>query len=690
MKTIHVMMLLAAVALHAAAQTGTEDEDVPQPVTYVQKVVPQGIDNYQAGFYYYNGKSVYNMRSYAIASGTEIGSLKVNPAGSSYAYIDTKKERSTVHVNDLWTAKKELGEIKDDNFNATAIAYSADSKRLYVGCSDDTLRIYDSKSFIKNRQLPLTLTALRLDASANGYFLVASNANTATVMNIETGNVRKALTYNADIKDIAFSANSALMAVLTADGKCYIYDTKSFELTHNYEAMGTAEGCFFHPENKYLAVVTGDSRIAIVNILNEKDRDYVDATETGITYVSFVKNTDEGIYLVYNTASSIVFYPMFELTPNRQQLLRNELAERMEEWTKRMDGESLEDYNNRVNDETRMAQISLFEMEIATRMADNLLSMSEISLGSYNQEMGVLTLDFDNMPSIYLSVAASELTDFMDVNALQFTNSKYCINANDEFELVYTEVVNTKNGQTYIFDNTERKSLAFLESDDSFIPLSQMQMSQMEEMKLEEIRNNIMTAARDKNIISDHTNIDVSTKIVTDYDADGKRIMNYEVGVSYTVDQEYSAKDDFASGKFKTEESAAAVAMLNVVKEALEGDLSKYVVNGKQVKVMVSGTADATPFRSTMAYDGTYGDYEREPVYKGAQLTNITVTKATGISDNDQLAFLRAMGVKNYMVKNIPSLSTMKATYDASIEVSEKAGSQYRRIGVQLTFIDAF
>ena len=264
------------------------------------------------------------------------------------------------------------------------------------------------------------------------------------------------------------------------------------------------------------------------------------------------------------------------------------------------------------------------------------------------------------------------------------------MNDKDEFELVYTEVTNPKTGNKYVFDNRERKSLAFLESDENFVPFAQLQTSQMEELKLEEIKNNILKNAKDKNIISDHTSIDVRTKVANATDAAGKKITNYEVAVSYTVDEAFSSKDDFAAGKFKCEDSKAAQAMLAVVKQALENDLSKYMVAGKQVKVMVTGMADATPFSRTVAYDGCYGDFEREPVYKDGALSNITVTKATGMSDNDQLAFLRAMGVKDFIVKNIPSLSNMKTSFDTSIDVSKKSGSQYRRIGVQFTFMDAF
>lgn len=556
--------------------------------------------------------------------------------------------------------------------------------------SDGKVHVFDAKSNVEVAAFDASVQANRMAASTNNYYVALAKDNDVEVMNVEARSRRALLQQNAEVKDVAFSANSKWMAVLTADGQCNVYDTRTFQVTYHYEALGAAESCFFHPENKYLAVVTGDQRVAIINLLNEKDRHYVDAQNPGVTYVNFVRNADKGVYLVYNTKNSIVFNPVFFLSPNRQEILKNELQSRMAEWMKRMDGESLDDFNARVNDETRMKQMRLFETEIATRMAENLLTTSEVKVGNYNQEMGMLTLDFNTMPSIYLSVPAAQLDDFMDPGALQFSNTKYCVNDKDEFELVYTEVTNPKTGNKYVFDNRERKSLAFLESDENFVPFAQLQTSQMEELKLEEIKNNILKNAKDKNIISDHTSIDVRTKVANATDAAGKKITNYEVAVSYTVDEAFSSKDDFAAGKFKCEDSKAAQAMLAVVKQALENDLSKYMVAGKQVKVMVTGMADATPFSRTVAYDGCYGDFEREPVYKDGALSNITVTKATGMSDNDQLAFLRAMGVKDFIVKNIPSLSNMKTSFDTSIDVSKKSGSQYRRIGVQFTFMDAF
>ena len=679
--------LLCCVQNIMAQGESEEKGDVVYKLTHV----PVCLDNYQSGFYYSDGGKVFTMRNFPSAIASHVLSLKVSPAGVSYSFINEEGGKRSVNVYDLWKPKNLIAAISADSFVPTSLCYSADSRSLYVSSMDGTLYGFETSGFKQTLAMSATVAADRLVASPNGYFVAAGGGNEVEVLNVEGRSVRTKLAFGGVVKDVEFSANSQYMAVLTDDGKCNIYDTATFNVLYSYTSLGTAESCFFHPDNKYIAVVTGDQRVAIINMLNEKDRRYVDSAESGVKLVKFVEDVDKGVYMAYNTGSSIVFNPVFYLSPNRMKQLTDELNSRMDEWMKRMDGESLEDYNARVNEQTRAEYAKMLEMEIATRMADNLMSMSEVSLGNYNPEMGMLTLDFNNMPSIYLSVPQDQLGDFMDPGDLQFNNNKYIINANDEYELVYSEVTNTKTGQTYVFDNQERKSLDFLTSDDNFIPFAQAQASAMEEMGLENIMENVMTNAKQQAELTDHTKIDVKTRVEKDTDADGNPISNYRVSVSYTVDKEFSAKEDFASAIYKTEQSKAALAMLEVVKQALEGDLAKYVVPGKKVNIMITGMADAVPFSRTVAYDGSYGDFVNEPVYDGkGGMSNVTILKAEGMNQNEQLAFLRATGVKRYLQKNVPSLSSMDCKYETTVNVSDKAGSEYRRIGVEFVFVDAF
>ena len=71
-------------------------------------------------------------------------------------------------------------------------------------------------------------------------------------------------------------------------------------------------------------------------------------------------------------------------------------------------------------------------------------------------------------------------------------------------------------------------------------------------------------------------------------------------------------------------------------------------------------------------------------------MSNITVTQASGITENEQLAFLRAEGVREYISHRIPAFKSMNTDYRQYIEVTEGKGGEFRRINVEFTFIDAF
>ncbi len=221
------------------------------------------------------------------------------------------------------------------------------------------------------------------------------------------------------------------------------------------------------------------------------------------------------------------------------------------------------------------------------------------------------------------------------------------------------------------------------------MPLELVQRSNMEEMKLMEIRENVLEEAKTQNIVSDHTQIAVKTGIVPAVDADGEKIMNYEIGFSYNVEKGFSAQEDFAPGKYHTDRSGAAMSMVEIIKKAFEGEFAQYVKAGKKVRIVVTGMADNLPITGRIPYDGAYGEFVNEPVY-GEDLYALTVTNATGITKNDQLAFLRAAGVKHCVAREVAELQQMDVDYEYHVKLLDKAGGEYRRISVDFTFIDAF
>lgn len=683
-----ILFLLCSLCLpQLSAQTTNNEER--QKYVYPQKVSPTGIDNYLFSTYYYNGKKTYNLRNSVLSNSDMISAMKINPAGSSFAIVQTKGKKSSVTVYDLWMANKVKHEFEED-MTPVSLCYAPDAKSLVISGDNKELLFFDTRQYALQSKMEIPFVAENIAISSNNYFIAASNGNTLDIWNLQTKELRKSIEADDKINCFTFSADNNLLAVLTADGKLNTYDTRTFFILQSYDAMGTAKYCYFHPEGKYIAIITGDNRISILNLMDETDREYIDNAEGGITDARFLKNGKGEIFLAYNTVNSITYELMSKLSPNYTKLMSDELSDRMNTWMKMMPGETLEEYNLRVNDETRTEQMKLFEQEIATRMADNLIEKSEVTLGNYNPTDNVLALEFNTMPTIYLDVPTEEVSDFMNPGDLEFRNAKYGLTKNDKFELIYADVYNKASGKTYKYDNLDRESFDYMKSDDNFIPLNLVQQSNMDEIKLQEIKESIMNMAKQQKTISDHTKISVDAGIASETDANGKKIMNYNINFSYEVEQGFSAQEDFGPGKYATDQSGAAMSMLAIMKTAFEKDFAQYVQAGKKLRVKITGMADASPINGKIAYNGVYGEYTNEPVYKDNDLSNITVTKESGITQNDQLAFLRAVGVKEYLLQNIPAFSKMNSDYNYYIEVTKEKGSEYRRISVAFTFVDAF
>ena len=208
---------------------------------------------------------------------------------------------------------------------------------------------------------------------------------------------------------------------------------------------------------------------------------------------------------------------------------------------------------------------------------------------------------------------------------------------------------------------------------------------------MQEIKQAVVEEKKQEQLITENTQIDVNTEVLPDVDANGNKIYNYKVSYQYEViNKEFSAKEDFPSGGYNIERSNAAMSLMKIIKDAFEGDFSKYLSEGKQVKVIITGSADASPIRGRIAYNNQYGEFVDEPYYKDGNLDNITVTKATGITSNEQLALLRAAGVKDYIEKNVTTLQNTDNQYEFHVEVAKERGGEFRRINVGFVIVDAF
>ena len=677
--------------LTAIAQEDTEAPAIKRDYSFKSKQPLKQIESLYSAIMAATPKGVQNTLGLElIASKDSIKRMALNPTGINVALV--KKNKKGIYYLETYSTDGE--ESKLMTFDAKhlgipyAAAYTPDARQLVVATDNGTY-LFETKKF---RQIGEAQAFSNhpdmLVFSPNAYFLAAAGDKKVEVMNFEDKTMRRTLNPGENITDVVFSKSSEEMALLTDDGMVEIYDTRTFNVKMMIEDLDNGYACDFNFDGKYLAVAANDDKVTVVNLLKPEDRIIMDTPEAKISDVLFIVDSNDNPVLAASTQNGIRARRL-QLEPYYAKLVSDEVDMKMSEWLKKMPNETMEEYQLRVNDETRAKQRRLFEDEISTSLAGNLTAMSTVSLGSYDAENEVLAVNFDNMPTIFLPIPREDLGAIDSANDFEISEQQYGLLGDDSFELIYAKFTNKKTGAEYIYDNVNRKPMEFM-NNDNIVSIELVQQQMMEEIKLEELKEQVVQEAKKDNIISDHTQIAVNSEVIPEYDANGNKIMNYNVNFTYNVDPEFSAQEDFAPGKYRAEQSGAASSMLNIVKNAFEGDFSNYIKSGKRLNVKISGTADASPIRNTIAYDGAYGDIENEPIYQDNKMSAMTVTQKDGIKSNEQLAFLRAYGVKEFLENNVAGLNEMDTRYTYNIGVSEGKGSEFRRITVEFTFVDAF
>lgn len=620
-----------------------------------------------------------------------ITSFQVSPTGVSFFVVEKGKKKSTAQLYS--TSEKERSSASFDvkKFGVPVCAvYYPDARQLAIATSNNGILIADSRklqAFAKLPKIPAVPTEMII--SPNAYFLAAVCGEKCYIFNLEQKTLRTTIDAGERITDVAFSPNNDDMGILTADGVLSIYNVRTFDLRKMVDDLGDGLAFDYNLDGKYVGVATSTNEITIVNLLNNSDRDVIDIDGNNIADIKFISDADNNTIMAYGMANAVDALRMHRLKPFYNRLIADETDKMMDEWLKMMPGETMDQYKTRISDEARAKQRAMFEYEISTELAGNLLAQSNISVGSYDRANQILAVELSNMPTIFIPVPENEVTAFSNSSDISIDDVLFGIMPDDSFEIVYAKVNNKANGKSYIYDNLERKSMNFIQSE-NMISIEVLQQQQMEELKLQELREQVLREAKQANVISDHTNISVNSRVVPDYDADGNNILNYEVNVTYEVEPGFSAQEDFGPGKYHINESGAASSMAKIVKEAFEGDLKQYFDNSKSLRVKIVGSADATPILNGINYDGSFGDFEDEPVYVDGQLSALSIAGGKLMKENPQLAFARALSVKDYLEKSVAGYNDINKNYRYEVNVSQDKGSEFRRITATFTFVDAF
>ena len=359
-----------------------------------------------------------------------------------------------------------------------------------------------------------------------------------------------------------------------------------------------------------------------------------------------------------------------------------EVGNRMNVWMKRMKGESKTDYMNRLSDEGIKTQRLEYSKSVSTEMAGNRANATIKDL-QYSSNSQLLGVEFEDMPSITLAVPKSDIKDIKGTKDLQFTNTVYDLNPGDQFEVIYTDVINPATGKKYTYIKT--RDAKFVKTE-GYTPLAAVQEEMVNGQRLKQAANtNAAKEVKSKEVPVDNTIITVQTERTPK--PNGKA--DYKVIYNYDVKEGFSVSNDFAPGKYEAERCKASNALLKVINESLAGEFAPYVKSGYTVNIKYQGSADASPINGKIAYNGKYGDIKDQPVNINGQTQNLSVTRAGGITSNEQLSLLRAISVKNYILKNVKALKDMTVEDSFNVEVSPNEGPQFRRVSVEFLFPDA-
>lgn len=371
------------------------------------------------------------------------------------------------------------------------------------------------------------------------------------------------------------------------------------------------------------------------------------------------------------------------ITPTLSEQRDMAVSDRMKTWMKRMKGESRADYMARTTDEAIETQRLAFGRDFATETA---MTRGQGIVGGnarYNEGIQALAIDpSDNMPSIFLSMPKSD-AEKLDVKNLRFENTKYEITTDNKYEIIYTEALDTKTGQKYIYN----KANATLDAESGFIALGDYQLKAQEAALM---ANNAQLAVQTNAAqqVDEKTYNLKNTSVVREVQSttNPNGTSDYTVSYKYSVKDEFSVNDDFPVGQYDAEKTAASRAMLNLIKKQMEEDFAKYIAAGKSVEIVYRGTADAKPIKNGIPYNGKYGDIKSQPVTVNGKPEALSVTKAAGITSNKQLSLLRAISVQKYINKNVTSLKDMNVKESYNVEVFPNEGGQYRRVSVDFIF----
>lgn len=210
--------------------------------------------------------------------------------------------------------------------------------------------------------------------------------------------------------------------------------------------------------------------------------------------------------------------------------------------------------------------------------------------------------------------------------------------------------------------------------------------------EMQRTAENLLTALPNNEKLYDESYMTVEAELIDTVYTDGTLHLDLLYRISYNCRHLEGWTDDYPLGAFDVDSSNSCRAICRLTKRFVETTLRDVATAGREVDITISSSADGTEFTTQMPYDGRYGDFRYCPTTFNGERIRISVDRATGISNNCQLAYLRTQSVKAFLEENIEVLKKTRNRYQFVTQSYKDSINThyYRRSSIEIRFYDVF
>jgi len=622
--------------------------------------------------------------------------ITYSPTG---AYVATGNKRGIIN---LWAkegnAAEKVRTIRKHGDKITSLGFNPRGNLLGSGSKDRTIKIWKTDGTIihtlRGHSKQINSICFGPD---NRYLVSGSDDETVKIWNIHSGSLVFSFSEpSGEVTSVDVSPDGKFIAAGDKNGEINLWKVK--DKTH-YKAYKTENSSItdvvFHPNSMYLFISEQSPKITIWNIKKEKPFFSKELHENTVNdlAISHDKNKNLTYLLSGSKDKTLKVWDVQELPPRYEFLVKRYADKKIEQWDKKRPDESSEEYRRRVTKGNRREQYQSFTQEAINQYALENYELAFDSIDNYDRYNETFRLKSQELGNIILSVPPNEAKSFIDnFHSLQYENPRFSLTQKNFFVLSYLEVVNPANNKTYVYNEKAEQKFEETEISLDAAPIHAIKQVAKKEEILKEKLNKFTEKMHKEKKISDNIETSVNAKAEVAENEEGEKEVNLNVEYKYRVIKASveGQTDDFPPGEYRFSTSNAAKATLQVLANSLENELAEYLQKPKKVTIKITGSTDATPISGTIPYNGEYGEFKYEPYYLNDNLESITITEETGITKNEQLAFLRTQGVKHFIDQYITILKGHDINYQHYAELSEEEGAEHRKIAVDVTIHNAF